>query len=84
MKKTLTALLLSGCLESDFKDAGHKPEENPCDTAVEDTAQDTADCVQKVIQVVEEPKHMDMLLLSNQLYLIFSTNTLNTNHLKCK
>ena len=50
MKKTLTALLLSGCLESDFKDAGHKPEENPCDTAVEDTAQDTADCVEKVIQ----------------------------------
>lgn len=59
MKNLLPTLLLSGCLESDWKDAGYKPEENPCDTAVEDTAQDTADCVQKVIQVVEEPKHIE-------------------------
>ena len=55
MKNLLPTLLLAGCLESDFKDAGYKPE-NPCDTAVEDTAQDTADCVQKVIQVPNPKK----------------------------
>lgn len=56
MKNFLPTLLLSGCLESDFKDAGCKPEENPCDTAVEDTTQDTADCVQKVIQISNPKK----------------------------